>query len=304
MLKINQGLTVRDMAGNRYQTDRVLCDLGRCATIYAVRGQPTLQVVHFHDKPIPQRFELQKMTSCATPELAKENILWPMQVCMSLDDDTFCGFIAHGIDLSRPFITLNQLQHAPFEDVPLQLRLETGLALARCIQTVHQTQKQYILGSMSPEDFWVNTNGDILYPFAFRCGSNSPTITDRYYVAPEMLPIRKTLLSASRESDCFIYSLILFELLTGTRPFSGSSPEELDEQMANGESIFYYEDAPQCIQMKKALQAISPQLCALFLRTFDYCGAKNYVSDRPGMAEWIDELSILCKRTIANPLQL
>lgn len=294
MLRIQDSLTFKDPMGRVYKTNEMILSLRDNAKIYSVADSNQYLFVRFVGDNHPSESVIRTMCDCASNEMAKANVLWPERICYRLDDDMFCGFLARAIDISSDLITLNQLILPDvLSETEITKKLTVGLNIAKCIHAVHRTSKRYVIGVPRPRDFHVAPDGRVLFCYAYRCDMD---IRDQYnsiYAAPEYRSMQGNL---SSKSDAFSYAMILFSLLTGVLPFGSHEPQTIFEEtqiadmILNGESIYYYENAPQAVAIDQMLSEISPELAMLFRLTFDYCGLSQYDAARPSIVDWINTL--------------
>lgn len=299
MIRISDAFTFKDSAGILYSTTNLLMSLRDGVSIYAVAGVDDYVVVSFPPENVPVLYEIRKMTECS---ICKPNILWPQRELYSVPDEKFCGFLANKVEISAQFYSLQQLMEQRKQSTTLSVQeiqryLTTGLHLAQCIHTIHSTEKNYVIGNIEPEEFYVDNDNNIYYYSIYRSCQHPHSVTNHWYLSPELISCPNSSTFYSKESDSFAFALILFQLLTGIYPFLDQNMhkpltiEQLQSYMLDGISIYYAEDSPLCIQTEQLLTNISPAIADRFRCTFDYCGSESYTKNRPSIEDWIDALT-------------
>jgi len=105
-------------------------------------------------------------------------------------------------------------------------KLEVAYRIAEALRLVHETG--LIHGDMRPENCFLRTSGEIALTGFGRAGraadSISPSFGTPAYMSPE--ETGRTNGHPDQRSDLYSLGVMLFELLTGTLPFSASEPLE------------------------------------------------------------------------------
>jgi serine/threonine protein kinase len=161
--------------------------------------------------------------------------------------------------------SLRQIQrglHASGEAMPHQLLLHVIVDVCNALQYAHDLHDssgwlEFVHGDLSPENVMVSYGGVAkLIDFGAAHIKSSPRLTGKFigkyrYTSPECL----TGAVGDRRSDIYSLGVILYELLTGVRPFSGSDTEII-EQVRQGR--------PR--QPTELLAYLPPDLMAITLR--------------------------------------
>jgi serine/threonine-protein kinase len=179
---------------------------------------------------------------------------------------------------------LRQLRQEGWKPTPPQAamiarRVADALAYAHAKGVVHRDIKPaniFMVGRTQPRvlDFGIARiahQHDML-------GDESITAGSPYYMAPEQLrhePI-------DRRGDVFSLGVVLYELLTGRKPFSGATLSEIGDAVLNHEPPLAHEVNP----------AVPPALSAIAARAMEKSPERRYRSAR-GMSRelrhWLDE---------------
>ncbi len=302
MISLFDVFTVKDFAGILYSTQNLLFSLNPDVKIYEIAGNHDSFIVYFASGHAPKPYELRKMSECRIKNNTSDHmILWPQRELYTLSDEQCCGFLAKKETIASDLITLSQMMEQR-KKIPklsgndIKNYLAVGLNFAKCIDAIHSTEKNYVIGAFDPEEFHIDSEKKIYYFYAYDCGRSNLTLKNYHYLSPELIHYGQWKLPFSEDSDSFAFALILFQLLTGHYPFAISTPEhELTQDtvikyMLDGESIYYYDNSPQCIRIEHFLSEISPEIAETFRYVFDYCGNENYTADRPTIKEWIQIL--------------
>lgn len=291
MLRIQDCLSFKDQVGREYKTDKMVLSLRENAKVYTVTKGNQYLFVRFVGENNPSESVIRTMCDCSSAEMARANVLWPELICYQLDNDMFCGFLAKWIDIPSNLSLLSEIiSQTDSRNVDVAAGLNIGLNLAKCIQTVHRTSRQYVIGAPQPRDFHVDSDGHVFFCYAYRCDLDVREQYKSYYLAPEYKTMQSGL---THRSDAFSFAMILFVLLTSVFPFGAHEPDaifdedQITDMILNGESVYYYENSPQSVMIDDNLSAISEDISRLFRLTFDYCGQSRYDDRRPCIDDWI-----------------
>lgn len=294
MLRIQDCLSFKDQVGREYKTDKMVLSLRENAKVYTVTSSSQYLFVRFVGENNPSESAIRTMCDCSSAEMVNANVLWPELICYQLDNDMFCGFLARRIDVLTDLSLLSELiSQTDSRNVDIATGLNIGLNLAKCIQAVHRTSRRYVIGAPQPKDFHVTPDGRVIFCYAYRCDLDVRDQCNSIYVAPEYRTMQGGL---TPKSDAFSFAMILFALLTGAFPFGAHEPgtifdeDQIADMVLNGESIYYYENSPQSVEIDKRISTLSLDLSRLFRLTFDYCGQNRYDDRRPSIADWITVL--------------
>jgi hypothetical protein len=295
-----QKISIKDLAGREYQTDRLVLTLRDQAEIHSLRGNDQYLFVRFVGTNHPFEHEISTMCDRASDLMVQANVLWPERICYDRDTDVFCGFLAKTLPIPFKPSTLDSLLCTPLTDPPDTVqKLTIGHNLAKCIHTVHQATGDHVFGVPHPEDFYVTPEGQVLFCYAYRHTLDTHSRLNSIYSPPEY---RTTPITLSTAGDAYSFSMMLFLLLVGKLPFGAHAPQtefseaQICDMILNGESIYYYANAPQTLEIDQMLISISPDLSNLFRLTFDYCGLNQYDAERPTMTDWVTTLEKMLKK--------
>lgn len=292
MLKLNDILELKDSAGNIYAAAELLLELDDIK-IYAVAENEKEVMVRFLTDKKPLLYELRRMCGRDSERLAKSGILWPKKELFNISDELYCGFLAHRFDFPKELFPLSDVLNRGGDEI--NFRLNVALNLTRCFDAVNSTARGYVIGDAEPDDFFVDSIGNVFYFHAYNCSRSDLIPKSLRFTAPELIDFSGRMGGFSAESDAFALAVILFRLLTGVYPF-GFDTDNIDDDtladlMLNGESVYFYESSPECERVEKALGIISPTLAEHFKAAFDYCGRESYTDGRPTVSDWLQVLN-------------
>ena len=307
MIRLSDAFTVKDAAGTLYATANLLLSFETGGKLYEIAGKDDQWIVSFSGADAPTLHELRKMGSCQIEHSCDYLILWPKRELYALSSEQCCGFLAQKDAVAAERISLSQMirtrkEHPDLPSAQIRPYLIAGLHFARCIDAIHSTPMGYVIGAFDPREFEIDSRKKVYYFCAYDCGRSRLRVKDYRYLAPELIACPAQIPPFSKTSDAFAFALILFELITGRYPFADVRGEalqngELEKAMLDGESIYYQESSPACVQTEQFLLSISRELAQAFRDTFDYCGAETYTADRPSLKEWISLLERTLVRT-------
>lgn len=306
-ISIKRNRQVFDEAGTAYFVGDLIYAVSDSTKIYSVTNceeKVYVEVAEVHQN----RHVVRRMSDelVGRPHLTKEqrfeNMLWPEKLVKGEYDSGFTGFISqnphvegnHFVSLAEVIEERKKKETLSHEERKYYLNL--GIQFAEIIALIHEGE--HVIGTLSPDKFWVSEAGGVYsfltYQFSYE---NVNAFDSPQYVAPEWLSQRnRERIIFDQKSDSFLYALILFQLLTGKYPFvsdrdiSEVKKEELWEQMVDGKSLYFWEDANIMNTIEEALQGVNSEVEALFKRTFDYCGDEEYDESRASIEEWLQAL--------------
>jgi serine/threonine-protein kinase len=168
---------------------------------------------------------------------------------------------------------LRQRRFAPQEVLSLARQICAGLDYAHSHGVIHRDVK--------PANIVVTADGSAkIMDFGIAKTSGGGMTTDGqvlgtpYYMSPEQVRGRPL----DGRSDLFCFAVILYEMLTGQKPFAGENPNTIIYNIVNEEPALPHEVDP----------AISPELSGVLLRALQ----KNPNHRYPTGAELVRELSL------------
>lgn len=291
MLRIQECFSFKDAVGRVYKTADMVLSLRENTKVYKVEGRPKYLFVRLGEERHLLERAIRTMCECSSDNLVNAKVLWPEFVCYQLDDDLFCGFLARFCEIQEDLSLLSELVFPEDNHRDnCSFAISTGLSLAKCIRAIHQTSRRFIVGAPRPMDFHVDSDGQVYYFYAYRCGMDMLDQSDNIYLAPECRMMEGCL---SQKSDSFSFAMIFFLLLTGRLPFGECASirdydqGEIIDLILNGESVYYYKNSSQAKSIDKLISSISLDISTLFRLTFDYCGQSSYDKYRPTIDNWI-----------------
>jgi serine/threonine-protein kinase len=178
--------------------------------------------------------------AAADPE-AKARFLREAQMAGNIAHENIMSVYDFGEEDGRPFMVMEflrgeDLRHAIKNghtgDVPA--RLQIALQVAKALEYIHQ--QKIIHRDIKPENVHINAGGTVkLVDFGIaktqELSMTQPGLTmgTPYYMAPEQVTAKDVTYLA----DIYSFGILLFELLTGTRPIEGDSVEQLFYKILN-----------------------------------------------------------------------
>jgi serine/threonine-protein kinase len=200
------------------------------------------------------------------------------QVAGSLAHENIMSVYDFGEEQGRPFMVMEFLRGEDLRSAmrnartgDLANRLRIALQVARALEYIHS--RGIIHRDVKPENIHISETGAVkLVDFGIaktqELSLTSPGITmgTPYYMAPEQVTGRDVTYLA----DVYAFGILLYELLTGIRPVSGDTVEQLFAQILHGQ-----------VDLAPLRQAGVPEpVCSLIAR----CVAKNPAGRPQGFA--------------------
>lgn len=219
----------------------------------------------------------------ADPE-AKARFLREAQTAGGLTHDNIIRVYEFGEEDGRPFMVMEFLQGEDLREAirsghvgDLHRKLEIALEAAKALEYIHE--QSIVHRDIKPENLHLDTNGRIRlmdFGIAKRLELNLTragfTLGTPYYMAPEQVRGEEITCLA----DVYAFGILLFELLTGSKPITGASVEQLFYRILN--------EPLDLAPLREA--GVPPRICELISR----CTAKTPAERPGGMAEVRQEL--------------
>jgi serine/threonine-protein kinase len=177
---------------------------------------------------------------CADPE-AKERFLHEARMAGNIQHENIISIYDYGEEQGRPFMVMEFLVGHDLREAlrsgslgGLDDRVRIALQIARALEYVHS--QKIIHRDIKPENVHLDANGRAkLMDFGI-AKSEGLTLTKAgfalgtpYYMSPEQVLGEKV----TEASDVYAFGIMLFEMLTGTKPLSGDTVERLFYMILN-----------------------------------------------------------------------
>ncbi len=199
--------------------------------------------------------------------VAIKRLVTEARVLESLDSPHVVKVYGHGVEAGRAYLAMEYLGHGDLrarisEGLGVRTALEYALALARGLATVHargvlhrdikpgNVMYRYD-DSLALTDFGIAKSASIDSSLT---GSGSVVGTPSY-MSPEQCEGR----GAEARSDLYSLGVVIFEMLTGSRPFTGDSPGMLFMQHVTAAVPRLPEHLSHCQALMDGLLAKRPQ---------------------------------------------
>jgi serine/threonine protein kinase len=254
------------------------------------------QVYRAKDSVLGRRVALKILTEAgAADSEAKARFLLEARMASNITHENIISVYDFGEDQGRPFIVMEFLEGESLRDAiklghlgDFKKRLRTALQVARALDYIHS--RKIIHRDIKPENINIDETGKVkLMDFGIAKSEGVQltragfTLGTPYYMAPEQVLGRPL----TPQADVYAYGILLFELITGTKPIKGESVEKIFQQIL-------YE--PLSLEPLKALRA-PPPLCDLIAR----CTAKQLTQRPQSLGPVCDELEHLLDPTRPVP---
>jgi serine/threonine protein kinase len=169
----------------------------------------------------------------------KARFLLEARVASSVNHENIISVYDFGEEQGRPFIVMEFLEGESLREAikhgnlgNFQQRLKIALQVARALDYVHA--RKIIHRDIKPENIHIDAAGKIkLMDFGIAKSEGMQltragfTLGTPYYMAPEQV-LGKAL---SPQADVYGFGILLFELITGTKPVNGDSVEQIFQQI-------------------------------------------------------------------------
>lgn len=293
-------MQIIDKTGKNYAYGTVLFTLSSGVKIYENVDNNTELIVWLPKELRPAIFEWKNMCNENLIESdLKDKLFWPDKILIDKGSNDYCGYTTLRPRFDGEVVPLSRLIEKKrwFDINEKRKNILIGNNLARVYKVIKNSKHGYSLGVISPDSFWVDESMNVYYMESFNCARNMHEIIRSCYVAPELLLYDSWKGKISAETDSFVYSLLLFQILTGRFPFN--SNENIDRTdieyiwnlMCDGISVFYDTSDEFSNEIVGEIKNYSEEILNLFKRTFDYCGKSDYTKERPKIEEWLEVLS-------------
>ena len=248
-------------------------------------GGNMARVYRARDSVLGRRVALKLLSDAgmADPE-AKQRFLQEARVASSIRHENIVSVYDFGEEQGRPYIVMEFVEGESLRDAiksghvgDLRNRLKIALAVAQAVDHIHT--RKIIHRDLKPDNIHVNSEGKaLLMDFGIakaegvhltRAGF---TLGTPYYMPPEQV-LGKPLTS---QADVYSYGILLYELLTGVRPVTGTSIDQIFQAILTD---------PLNMEPLKALKL--PQGLELLI---ERCTAKHPESRPAGLSEVRREL--------------
>jgi len=176
---------------------------------------------------------------------AKARFLEEARTVASVSHDNIIRMYDYGEDAQgRPFMVMEYLEGADLASLiksgrtgELRDKLRIALQIAAALEHIHSQNLPIVHRDIKPHNIHVNPDGKIkLMDFGIAKARDLAltgtglTLGTPFYMAPEQVLGR----GVTHLVDVYAFGILLFELLTGTRPLGGDSVEQIFYQILHG----------------------------------------------------------------------
>jgi eukaryotic-like serine/threonine-protein kinase len=238
------------------------------------------------DSVLGRRVALKILTEAGSSDAeAKARFLLEARMASSINHENIISIYDFGEDQGRPFIVMEFLEGESLRDAikrgrlgNFQRRLKIALQVARALDFIHA--RKIIHRDIKPENIHVDEAAKVkLMDFGIAKSEGMQltrtgfTLGTPYYMAPEQVLGR----ALTPQADVYAFGILLFELMTGSKPVTGESVEKIFHQ------ILY-----EPLNLEPLAQSGAPQpLCDLIAR----CTAKQLAQRPENLTPVCDELT-------------
>jgi len=166
---------------------------------------------------------------------SKARFLLEARMASSISHENIISVYDFGEEKGRPYIVMEYLEGESLRDAirggragDFMARMRLGLQLARALDFIHT--RKIIHRDIKPENIHVDKNAKVkLMDFGIAKSEGVQltragfTLGTPFYMAPEQV-LGKPLTS---QADVYAFGILLFELLTGSKPIAGDSIEKI-----------------------------------------------------------------------------
>jgi len=188
------------------------------------------------DSVLGRRVALKMLTQAGMgdPE-AKARFLLEARMASNISHENIIAVYDFGEDQGRPFIVMEYLEGESLRDAikhqhtgDYTRRMRTALQIARALDHIHG--RKIIHRDIKPENINIDLTGKVkLMDFGIAKSEGVQltragfTLGTPFYMAPEQVLGRPV----TPQADVYAYGILLFELLTGQKPITGQSIEQI-----------------------------------------------------------------------------
>jgi serine/threonine protein kinase len=203
-------------------------------------GGNMAKVYRARDTVLGRRVALKLLTEAgAADEEAKARFLLEARTASNIRHENIISVYDFGEENGRPFIVMEYLEgeslrqaqkNGHLGDFPRRMRV--ALQVARALDYIHS--QKIIHRDIKPENVNVDATGKVkLMDFGIAKSEGVKltkagfTLGTPYYMAPEQVMGQ----ALTPQADVYSFGVLVFELLTGTKPISGESVEKIFDRI-------------------------------------------------------------------------
>ncbi len=287
-----------------YLSDKIFCT-ERGIQGYSIKGNNDYAAILVqYDDDFPT-YAIIKM---AHNNPKNSSLLWPGYRLFRYADQKQCiGYLTEKPQFKRNIINLYDFINKECSIVRNQFftnswkkRMLVSLNIAKCFQSLHNAN--YLFRAIDTKDFLVDEDGQVFYTATSMLCDPKSNKGMWKYIAPESIQyLGNEVPKYTEETDNYLMSLLIFEILTGEFPFSRIEQYEENEEVyfddvLDGKTIFYYNDEAVINPIIKILKSYSEDIALVFSKAFNYWENSEEDIYRPKPQEMIDILSKGIKR--------
>lgn len=192
------------------------------------------------DSVLGRRVALKLLTEAGASDAeAKARFLLEARMASNIRHENIISVYDFGEELGRPFIVMEFLEGESLRDAirnghlgDFTQRARIALQAARALDYIHA--KKIIHRDIKPENIHIDATGKVkLMDFGIAKSEGVQltragfTLGTPYYMAPEQV-LGKPL---TPQADIYAFGILMFELITGTKPIAGDSVEKIFQQI-------------------------------------------------------------------------